>query len=126
MSRHHPHPVPAGTPAEVAPYVRAVGVDQAVEVVLAFGGAPLYFARNASSRSTVAKIVGTKGVEALERELGAGTLRVPLVKAWVARHLKDAHGMSAQAIARKLHTTDVTVRSYLKGASAPGQLNLFD
>lgn len=109
-------------PAELAPYVRALGTERTVALIMELGGAPLYFAGRASRRSRVATIVGADGVEALAREIGKGTSRVPLCKRWIAQYL-SAHGLSAQEIARRMHVTDVTVRAYLRGESAPGKLN---
>lgn len=107
---------------QLAPYIRAIGEEKTVQLVLACGGAPLYFAKNPTLRSRVTQIVGEDGVKALERELG-DRVRVPLAKKWIATYLAS-QGLGPQEIARRMHTTDVTVRNYLKGRSAPGQLTL--
>lgn len=108
---------------QLAPYIRAIGEEKTVQLVLACGGAPLYFAKNPTLRSRVTQIVGEDGVKALEREVGDRAGRVPLAKKWIATYLA-AQGIGVQEIARRMHTTDVTVRNYLQGRSAPGQLTL--
>ncbi len=97
----------------VEPFVRAVGADLTVELLLTFGGAELYFAKNASVRSSVAKVVGPDGVRALEQQVSAGMLRVPLANGWIANYLHERE-VPIQEIARRLRTSDVTVRKYLK------------
>lgn len=115
--------IPADVPDHVVPYVRAVGLHKTVQLLLECGGAPLYFAKNPTFRSRVVAIVGEEGVQALEEELGTRAPRVPLANRWIATYLA-ADGMKVHEIARRMHTSDVTVRNYLKGRSAPGQLNL--
>ena len=120
--------VPAGTPANIAPYVQVLGVDGAVEFLLAFGGAELYLSPRAKDRSRVVKLMGR--AKALELAGHADRLpaRVPTAKPWLAARLKD-RGLSIQDIARTLHASDVSVRGWMRGhreRAEARQLPLFD
>lgn len=117
--------------AQVAPYVEALGVDLAVEFLLSFGGAEIYLAVSPKSRSRVAQMVGHDNAEALAAKSDRMQRRVPLANQWIAKVLKS-RGLSNADIARRMRTTDVTVRSWLKQPDAaghiredPDQLSLF-
>ncbi len=103
-------------PAHLAPYVDAIGVDAAMVLFLEFGGTELYLARDPRADSELVRVLGIDVARALG-ELAQSTIlqpRMPLGKAWVAQVLAG-RGLSNAEIARRLHTTDVTVRKYLKG-----------
>lgn len=102
-------------PAHLASYVRVLGPELAVDFFLTFGGAPIYLASRPQARSQVAALVGEEKARALAEHIGAGHVRVPTAKPWIARRLR-AEGSSVAAIARRLHVSDVTVRSYLREA----------
>lgn len=105
-------------PAQVEPYVRALGPDKAVDFLLAYGGAPFYFSRSATSRARATKVIGEDGIAALGKEFGGLHLRVPLAREWIARQL--AHkGESVYEIARLTGKSDVTVRKWLQGKKPP-------
>ncbi len=105
-----PAKIPPKPPAHVEPYVRVLGPELAVTFFLEFGGGQLYLAERPKGGSRVEQLLGADQVAAL----AALHLprRVPTAKPWIARHLKFT-GLSHQEIARRLHTTDVTVRKYL-------------
>jgi len=105
------------------PYVRALGADLAVDFLLAFGGASLYFARSPSDRAAAVALVGQDGVIALEREIGQRAGRVPLAKQWIAQYLKAHRDLKVQEIARRMHASDVSVRAWLRGEAPSGKLN---
>lgn len=116
-------------PAQIEPYVRVLGVDGAVEFLLSFGGAELYIPRNAKGKSMVAKKFGIEKAQALAEASELLPRRVPTAKPWIARQLYKKN-LSVAEIARRLHVTDVTIRSYLKRAPQgeigdPRQLRLF-
>ena len=100
-------------PAHVEPYVRVLGAELAVQFLLEFGGAELYLPKTPKGGSRVEQLLGQDRFAAL----AALHLprRVPTAKPWIARHLKLT-GLSDAEIARRLHTTDVTVRKYLADA----------
>jgi hypothetical protein len=52
-------------PAQVEPYVEALGLDLAVQFILHFGGAELYIRRREDLSSELAALVGPDGVAAL-------------------------------------------------------------
>lgn len=111
-------------PAHLDPYVSVLGPDLAVDFFLTFGGAPIYLADRPQARSQVVGLVGEDKAKALAHRIGSGHVRVPTAKPWIARRMK-ANGATVLAIARRLHVTDVTVRSYLADAE-PRQFLLFD
>ncbi|TDE40945.1 helix-turn-helix domain-containing protein [Antarcticimicrobium sediminis] len=107
-------------PAHIAPYVRVLGQDGALAFLLELGGAELYIAKSPKGRSRLVQVVGQDKAEALARVADELPSRIPTAKPWIARVLK-AKGLPVAEIARKLHTTDVTVRKYLAGQSAIAQ-----
>lgn len=111
-------------PAHLQPYVTAVGIEKAVTFLLAFGGSYVYLSENPQARSPVAEAVGRDATIALAKQIGAGGFRCPTGKPFIAAHLKYNKGLTTNAIARQLHTTDVTVRSWLKSGEST-QLDLF-
>lgn len=101
-------------PAHLAAYVDILGADLAVDFLLAFGGAELYLARNPSARGRLAQVVGPEKAGALAAAADGLRLpkRVPTGKDWIARVLNEK-GLPVAEIARRLHTTDVTIRAYI-------------
>lgn len=101
-------------PAHLEAYVEILGEDLAVEFLMAFGGAELYLARNPSAGGRLAQVVGPEKAAELAAAADGMRLprRVPTGKDWIARVL-SGKGLPVAEIARRLHTTDVTVRSYL-------------
>lgn len=127
-------PLPRPT-AQVEPYVEALGYDGAIAFLLAFGGAEIYITAHPKSRGQVVEVVGRRGAAKLAAIAHRLPRRVPLAKRWIAAVL-FARGLSKADIARKLHMTEVTIRSWLNkapGASGetgtdpdgPTQLSLF-
>lgn len=115
-------------PANLEPYVSVLGADLAVEFLCEFGGAELYLATRPAGRSRLTQLVGREKSAELAKAAEYLPSRVPLGNAWAARHL-HSNGWSVAQIARKLRTSDVTVRSYLKAKQPskphPNQLDLF-
>ena len=117
-------------PAHVEPFVDAIGIDATITFLMHFGGAELYFAATPTGRSRLVDVLGEEAGAALARaaqEAGPRwQRRVPLAKPWIAQVL-HAQGLSKAEIARRLHTSDVTVRKYLAAPSRqdPRQSSLF-
>lgn len=110
-------------PAQLEPFVRVLGPDDAVTFLMTFGGAEMYFAKAPKGRSRLAQVLGFEKAEALAAEAESNPSmprRIPLGKAWIAQ-LHHQRGLPVAEIARRLHTTDVTVRKYLanRGESTP-------
>lgn len=100
-------------PAHLEPYVAALGTELAVEFLLQFGGAALYIADKPTERSALVKALGKDAAVALSqvhREQGLPE-QVPTGKKWIAQVL-FAQGCSIAQIARRIHMTEATVRSY--------------
>lgn len=111
MDEGHTYP---GHPAHIDAYVEALGPEVAVGFFLEFGGAELYLAAS-PKRSALVDTIGKENAQKLAAVAHRLPARVPVPKKWLA-HVLKSKGLSNAAIARKLHVTDVTVRSYLKGA----------
>jgi len=101
-------------PANLEPYVRILGVEDAVLFFMTFGGAEMYLAAD-PRRSKLVEVLGVEKARALAQEDAQRGLprRVPLGKPWVAAVLRST-GLPVAEIGRRMHTTDVTVRKYLK------------
>ncbi|MGB3408607.1 MAG: helix-turn-helix domain-containing protein [Jannaschia sp.] len=106
-------------PAHLAGYVEVLGVDGTVELLLRLGGSEVYFAHNPKGRGALAKLVGVEKAAALAEQSVSLSRRIPTGKPWLAKVL-SSKGLTVAEIARRLHVTDVTVRSYLKqGGDGP-------
>lgn len=116
MTERAPYPAP---PAEVATYVAALGLEDAVKFIEAYGGTEIYIAANPKSRSSVAALVGYPKAKALAAVADRLPRRVPLVKRWRAQ-LYRSMGLKTVEIARRLGVAESTARSYLKDFTAPG------
>ncbi|RJG46458.1 helix-turn-helix domain-containing protein [Mesorhizobium sp. DCY119] len=110
-------------PANVEPYVRVLGIDLTIAFLTEFGGAELYLARMPQGRSRVARLVGRDKAAALAEAAERLPRRVPLAKRWIAE-VYWSKGLSTAEIARRLRSTDVSVRGWLKPAKER-QLDLF-
>lgn len=108
-------------PAHVEPFVRILGADRTIELLLAFGGSEIYVANRPSERSKVAGIIGIDGVAALSAGGTHLKTRVPTARPWLAACLK-ARGLPVAEIARRLVANDSSVRRWLASApdAAPG------
>lgn len=112
-------------PASILDYHRVLGPELTCQFLMRFGGAELFLSPTPQGRSEVEKLIGAENVSRLA-ELG-WPRRVPLAKQWCARYLRATTDLSQAEIARRLATTTVTVRGYLKadGARDPRQMPLF-
>jgi hypothetical protein len=120
---------PLRPPANIEPYVRVLGIDGAIEFLLTFGGAELYLAKDPKGRSKLAGLVGIDKAAALAQAAEYLPRRVPVAKPWIALVWKSK-GLPVAEIARRLHTTDVSVRRWLKAGPPtayvdPRQMPLF-
>ncbi|OJF91716.1 hypothetical protein AX761_21945 [Rhizobium sp. 58] len=100
-------------PAQLQPYIDVLGEDLGIRFLLAFGGSYIYLSERPQARSEVVYLVGLENAVALARRIGSGSMRVHSGKPFIARYFKDK-GRTVNSIARELHTTDVTVRGWLK------------
>lgn len=108
--------IPDDTPAAVAPYVRVLGIEKTVEVLLALGGSEVYLSPSSNGSSTLSKIVGQEKAAELAAVLGAARpRRLPTAKPWIAQRLGE-RGLPKAEIARRLHVSDVSVRGWLARA----------
>lgn len=112
-------------PANIAPYIEALGVDDAMRFFLSLGGSDIYLPRHSSPRSLAARTIGADKVEKLARSLGYGYVKVPLARQWVAAVMK-ANGDSLAEIARTVRADVATVRRWLGRSDDPReQMDLF-
>lgn len=110
-------------PANLTPYVKALGTAGAVDFFLRFGGSQIYLPKTPSARSKAAKEIGADNVARLAEALGDGYIKVPLARQWIAARLR-AKGESDNEIARIVRADVATVRRWLGSRSAAEQLNL--
>lgn len=110
-------------PAHIQPYIETLGEELGIKFLLAFGGSYAYFSDRPQERSPVTQLVGAEAHAKLASRLGAGSIRVPLAKPFIARSFK-AKGWTVNAIARELHSSDVSIRRWLKDDN-DRQLSLF-
>lgn len=99
-------------PAIVMPYLAALGEDRARDFLLKFGGQELTIPARLSAKSPLVREVGEAGAVAFREQLGAGKLRVPMARRWVAVRL-EAIGVEPAEIAKRLRVTRESVRHYL-------------
>jgi hypothetical protein len=111
-------------PAHLQGYVDVLGIDGAVEFLLAFGGGYAYLSLSPTEDSPVARVIGQDKTAQLARRVGDGSLRVPTGKPFIAAALR-AKGEGATAIARRLHVSDVAVRRWVGAMDDGNQLSLF-
>lgn len=102
-------------PAHIEPFMSVLGIEDGIDFLLQFGGSYVYLSERPQDRSPVAELVGPERAAALARRIGPGSLRVPLGKPFIAAYLR-AKNSSVNAIARRLHVSDVTVRGWLNRA----------
>ncbi|WP_322895197.1 MULTISPECIES: helix-turn-helix domain-containing protein [unclassified Yoonia] len=102
------------TPAQVSPYVHVLGVDQAIEFLMTFGGSELYLSPNPRGNSRLCQLVGQDKAAALGRACAGMPKRIPTSKPWIAKVWRSK-GLPVAEIARRLHVSDVAVRGWIKG-----------
>ena len=113
--------------AQVAPYVAARGVEQAMLFLLSFGGAELSLAKTPTAQSATAKLLGYDAAKALAARssltmpqpdhAAPGAARQALARrnAGMAQRLAAQNNATAE-IARSLRVSDNSVRRWLKEA----------
>lgn len=116
-------------PAHVEAFVRVLGTEGAVAFLLAFGGAELYLPDTPTEKSKLAQLVGLEKAGALARAANHMPKRIPTAKPWIAA-VWASQGVAKAEIARRLHVSDVTVRTWLSKPAAtagldPRQSSLF-
>tara|TARA_R110002072_G_scaffold79081_4_gene182721 strand:+ start:698 stop:1060 length:363 start_codon:yes stop_codon:yes gene_type:complete len=108
------YPVPT---AQVQPYVDALGTETAIEFLLNFGGAELTVSLSPNGRGMVERVIGLENTIKLGNHRDHMQPRVPLANKWLAQCLY-AQSLSVASIARRLRSSDTTVRGYLRGNNA--------
>lgn len=104
-------------PAHIEAFVRVLGTEGTIEFLLAFGGAELYLPDTPTEKSKLVHLVGMERALALAAVADLIPRRIPTAKPWIAA-VWASQGLSKAEIARRLHVSDVTVRSWL--SKSPG------
>jgi hypothetical protein len=114
-TNHRGEELTARVPANVEPFVRLVGADNTVKLILALGGAQVYLPKQIGGKSgaKLVDLIGRDAAVRLCRVHGSRVERFPLSPVFVARHLKG-QGAAISEIARVLHRSDKTIRGYLR------------
>ncbi|QND52792.1 hypothetical protein HB779_13415 [Phyllobacterium sp. 628] len=99
--------------ANVQPFVEALGLDDAADFFLNFGGSMIYVGkRGPNANNAVLRILGEEVVRKLGDCFGdLGWMRIPLATKFMVRYL-TSQGRSMREITRILRITDVTARKY--------------
>lgn len=99
-------------PAHIEPYVRILGVQPTIEFLLTFGGAEIYLTSSPKRRARLVEMIGAEKAAELAETIARLKVRVPTAKPWIACCMKT-EGLSIAEIARRLHTTDNTIRRWM-------------
>lgn len=99
-------------PAELHPFIEAIGIDASARLFLAHGGAPAFFSKHPREDSSLSKTIGREAVIKLTEICHGHYHRIPLATEFLVRYLRS-QGVSVSQIARQLRISDVTVRSKL-------------
>jgi hypothetical protein len=99
-------------PAEIAYLTKHIGEAAALTLIEKRGGTRLYVPAEPNQASALALEIGLPAAQALAREFGGETLKIPLCKFWRMRVYK-AEGCSYAVIARRLGTTETTIQRQL-------------
>lgn len=110
-------------PAHVAPYVDALGIDDALKLILNMGGCDIYIPAKSTDKSMSAELIGAAAVEKLAATLGPGYFKIPLARKWAGQTLR-AQGKGTAEIARTVRADVATVRRWLN-VPDPRQIDMF-
>ncbi|MEP0153572.1 MAG: helix-turn-helix domain-containing protein [Paracoccaceae bacterium] len=129
MAKSEPKPPFPKPPAQVEPYMEALGLDDTLKFLEAFGGTEIYIATHPTARSQVVDLLGFPKAKMLADVEARLQSRVPLVKEWRAK-VYFSQGLKTVEIARKLGVADASVRRWLAKPGArpeadPNQPSLF-
>ncbi|MEO8531358.1 MAG: helix-turn-helix domain-containing protein [Deltaproteobacteria bacterium] len=102
------------SPSHVAPFVEALGAELAVTFLLQFGGAELTLSTDPKGQGMVERLVGHERAAILAATVTQK--RIPLANKWLAQML-IWQGHSIAEVARKLRTTDVSIRRWIRVTS---------
>lgn len=113
-------------PAHIRGIVAILGEEKAVEFFLEFGGAEVYWPIDAKGNSEMAELFGISAARKLGKRANdeGWPSRVPIPKKWLASVLLKK-GLPVARIARKLHTSDATIRRMTKPDRDRDQPSLF-
>lgn len=100
-------------PAHLSVYVDILGIAQAVEFLLHFGGSELHVSETPKGGSELERLFGTSIACEFGRHVQLMQRRVPLGSRWIAQVMRVS-GASVASIARRLHKTDLAVRRMLR------------
>ncbi|TNJ40478.1 helix-turn-helix domain-containing protein [Phaeobacter sp. B1627] len=104
--------------AQVEPFVDALGFEDALRFLDAFGGTEVYIPKNPKGRGEVEKLLGREKAKMLAGQMHRIPARIPTAKAWRARAHRSK-GLPVVEIARILGVTDFSVRRYLRWVTPP-------
>ncbi|MEP0406300.1 helix-turn-helix domain containing protein [Roseibium sp.] len=111
-------------PANLRPFVEALGEKEAVKLFLSVGGSEIYLPQHSSPRSMTARTIGAENVDRLAKSLGYGYYKIPLARQWCAEVMRS-QGFSNAEIARTVRADVATVRRWLPAKDSGSQPDLF-
>lgn len=111
-------------PANLRPYIQALGEDGAEQLFLAFGGSQVYLPKNrkTTERSDLHKFLGAENTERLIDAMDGGGvyIKIPLASVWCAYRMYR-RGISENKIARAVRSDVATVRDWINLTPAARQ-----
>jgi hypothetical protein len=111
-------------PANLEPFVAAIGVEATAKLLEAFGGTKVYVPKMPDAASPLVEAVGMDAARALAKLWPGEYPRIPKALDWLI-HYHRGQDRSIAWIARRLRCTDVTVWKHLTGRQRD-QLDLFE
>ena len=117
-------------PPSLSLYVEALGVEDTLRLVEAYGGLTIWIPKgvgnsSAARRAALEQEFGAKVTKELIALFGGGPIEVPLAKPWRA-DVYRAQGLTMAEIAKKLQCSYRTIKRLRAGdKSNAGQFNLF-
>lgn len=104
-------------PENLRTYVEILGEDDAMNLFLFLGGTSVYLPAKSGNKSLLSRAVGAEKADALAAELGAGYIKVPIARQWIADTM-FFRGHTNAEIARVIRCDESTVRSWFNSEGA--------
>ncbi|MFW2545140.1 hypothetical protein ACN2XU_21115 [Primorskyibacter sp. 2E107] len=107
-------------PAHLDAYVEVFGPELAVQFLIAFGGAPLYFPGDPKVKSMAEALSGAERMRTLGARMPDNCVCNPMPRAWLIFAL-TAEGKGTSEICRRLKTTNTNVLRTCRQARSRGK-----
>ncbi len=99
------------TPENIRPFVEVLGEDDTMNLFLTLGGTAVYLPAQSGGNSLLARTIGTDKSDALAAKVGAGHIRIPIARKWIADTMWF-QGRTNAEIARVIRCDERTVQRW--------------